>query len=122
MSDVRVAARGVDEVVPADAVGVPIAVDHDHVQVRVGELRSLCERQRPPVQRQQPVSQHIVRQLRSAADAGDDQHLVRRQIKLRQGALDGVEHAEVAAARAPRGLDVSLVQGDVDSFSCLDSH
>jgi len=67
----------VNEVVSADPVGVAVAVDHDHPQVRVSEMSAGGNGQRPAVDRHEAVGVQVIRQLAPATDTAYDQRLVR---------------------------------------------
>ena len=62
------------------------------------------------MQRVEAVGLDVVRQLRAAADAGEQHHVMWCKLELDQGLLDGGEDAEVAAARAPGVLVYALIR------------
>src|ERR1041385_4035242 len=51
----------------------------------------------------------VTRQIRRAADTADDADLVRREAELEHGGLERSEDGEVAAARAPVGVNATAV-------------
>ena len=53
------------------------------------------------MQRMKPVDCHVVGKLATAANARNDQDLVRGNLLLGQGHLDGIQDAVIAATRAP---------------------
>src|SRR5207248_11634145 len=91
-----------------DAVPVPIATSDDYLQRVVRHLGARCDSKRTTVQRVHAVRIDVARQVRRAANAADGQHFVRVEAELDDGLLQGVEHAEVAAARAPVWIGVTF--------------
>ena len=99
--DVHVVADRVDPVRGADAAAVAVAGVHEHVQVGPRHLDALGDRQRPAVDAVEPVGAHVVRQAARAADAGDEDRLLRLQPLVAAEPLHGREDRVVAAALAP---------------------
>jgi hypothetical protein len=66
------------------------------------------DRGRPAVRWVQAVAVHVVRQPGRAADAGDDDDVLARHLKLGQEGLEGGQDRVVTAARAPPDLLVGF--------------
>ena len=95
----------------ADAVAVTVAAHGQDGELMVGELGPGGDRQSAAVQGVQPVGFDVVRGLAGTADSGNREHVVRLQVQFSQRLADGVEDAEVAAARAPVGMVGGAVVG-----------
>jgi len=108
----------VDEVVAADGEGVAVAADHDHMEVRPGDLDSGGEGQRPSVRGVEGVEIHVANRAGGTADAGYERDLVLVQAQPLHGAEDRFEDDPVAAAGAPDVGDVlgAQVMGVIDAF------
>ena len=85
-----------------------VSTRHDDLQVVIGQLGSRGHGQGAAVQGVHAVCVEIAGQVRRAADAADGQDLVRREPDLDDRLLQRREHAEVAAPRAPVGIDFTL--------------
>src|SRR5207248_6215541 len=92
----------------ADGKAVAVAAGGEHQQVGVGELDPLGDRQRAAVHAVEAVRGGVPGDARRTADPGDEGDLVRRPPDRGERAVDGLHDAEVAAARAPDGLQVAL--------------
>jgi hypothetical protein len=108
VGQIEVAAHGVDEVGHADAVAVAVAAHRHDVQVVVGERGPGGHGQRASVQAVHTVRVDEPGQVRRAADAGDDQHVVGLDLQLDDGFLQRLEDAEIPATRTPVGIDASF--------------
>src|SRR5207247_1145556 len=88
----------------------PVAVSspRDHVQVVVGQGRSGGHGQGPSVQAVHAVGVDEAGQVRRAADPGDHEDLVGGDAQLEDGFLEGLQDPEVAASRAPVGMDFAV--------------
>src|SRR5207245_3470553 len=94
----------------ANSISVAIAPGHDHLEIRIRELRALRDRQRPSVDRVESVRRQEVRQVARASDPRDDQDVPRLELECMDRHLERPQDREVAAARAPRRLDLGLVR------------
>ena len=123
VGEIHVAARGVREVVSADAVAVAVAAGDEHGERLVGHLHPGRHRQRPPVQGVHAVGVEVSGKVRRTADAAHAHDLVRGQTQLGHRHLGGPQQGEVAAARTPIGIDLPLeVSCGQRLFPELDSH
>ena len=102
--DVQVAPGCVDKVAHPQPHRVAITMNGHHLQAVIGQLGSRRDRHRAPVQGHESIDPCIVGQLAAAADAADNQHLVRRNPRLDQTSLHGIQDPKVTTARAPRRL------------------
>ncbi len=80
--EVQVAAAGMDQVVAPDGQAVPVPGDHDHLQVRPGQLQPRGESQGPAVGHVQGIGVNIGGQPARAADAGDHRQPVLADAQL----------------------------------------
>jgi hypothetical protein len=71
----------VEEVIASDGDAVAVAADHDDVQLRPRKLDAGRDRQSAAVQRVEAVRLDVAGQARRAADAGDDDRLVRLELQ-----------------------------------------
>ncbi len=101
-----VAAHRMKKVIPADAVGIAIAVHADHLHVVIGQLVARGQGQSAPMQPVQAIDVHIIGRLAATADAGDHHHLLRAEASLDESALEGIPDAVIATAWTPSGADV----------------
>ena len=115
IGQVEVSAGRVEEVIAADGEAVAVAADRHDVQLGAGDLDAGRERQGAAMDAVEAVRRDVAGEARRAADAGDDDRLPRLPLQLGHGAVEGGQGAEVAAARAPDGLQVGLVVGDGES-------
>ena len=111
VDQVDVAAHGVHEVVAANAEAVAVAARDQHGHAVVGQLQAGGHRQRTAMQRVHAVGVDEAGKVRRAADAADRGDLVLGNLQLDQRLLHRSEHAEVAATRAPVGIDLALEIG-----------
>ena len=111
VEQVDVAAHGVHEVVAADAEAVAVAAGHQHGQIVIGELHSSGHRQRAAVQGVHAVGVDVAGKVGGTADTADGDHVVVRYLQLDQGLLDRGEHAKIAAAGTPVGIDFAFQIG-----------
>ena len=104
VGQVGIAADGMRHVAAADRETIAIAPGREHEQIGVCQFDALGDGQRAAVHGVEPVGRGIAGDPARAADAGDERDLMRRPADRREGAVEGVEHAVVAAARTPDGL------------------
>ena len=108
VEQIDVAAHGVDEVIAADAEAVAIAAGDQHSQIVVGQLHARGDSQRPAMQRVHAVGIDEAGEVGRAADAADGSHIVVGNLQLDERLLNRGEHAEIAAAGAPVGIDFAF--------------
>ena len=82
VGEVDVLARGVVEVVAADRVAVAVAAEDEDVEVGPGKADAGGERQGAAVDEVEAVAVDEVGEARRAADAGDGDDLLVRDLKL----------------------------------------
>ena len=92
----------------ADGESVAVAAGHQHQQFRVGQLDPLGDGQGAAMHGVEPVGFGVTRNAARTTDARDEGDFVRRPADRRQRPRDGRHHAEIAAARAPDGLEVAF--------------
>ena len=102
---VQVPAAGVHEVSAADSEPVAVAAETEDLELRIRELNPGRVRERPAVQRVDPVRLHIVDRLRGTPDPRDDRDAVGLHLELGQGHLDRPQDAEVPAPWTPVIVD-----------------
>ena len=98
---IDVAPERVQKMVAADRKPIAVAAHHPDVQVRIGQLDARGDGRRAAVDAVKAVGGEVVRKACRAADAGDENRLLRHRPDLRERALDRLEYGVVAAARAP---------------------
>ena len=87
-----------DKVIAADAVAVAVAAGADDFEFVIGKLRARRNGERAAMQGVHPVGVHVAGQVRRAADAAHDEHLVRLETQFGEGGLERRDDREVAAA------------------------
>src|SRR5581483_212069 len=107
-----IAAHRVDKVADADAVTIAVATGDDDFEVVIGQLDAGGHRERASVKRVNSVGMHVAGQIGGAADTGDDHQILGGDVGVAGGHLHGLEDAEVAAARAPVGINRACVSFD----------
>ena len=109
IGEVHVAARRVREVIAADPVAVAVAAGDDHVQFMIGHLCTGRHRKGASVQRMHAVGVEVTGKVGRAADAADGENFVGFEAHFQACLAQAVEDAEIAASRAPVGIDLALV-------------
>src|SRR5438093_9863956 len=106
--------------VQSDPIAVAVSTSGDDGHGMVGEPGASGEGQGPAVQRVHPVGAEEARQVRGAADPGDNQYLVRLEPHLGTGLEQRIQDAEVTAARTPirRDLGLEILHAQSDGFGC----
>jgi len=79
----------------------PVAARGEHQQIGVGHLDALGDRQRAAVDAVEAVGRGVAGDPARAADARHESDLVRRPAHRRQGTVDRLHDAEIAASGAP---------------------
>ena len=97
-----------DEVGDADSVTIAITTGDDYLEIRIRKLNAAGHGNSAPVQRVDAVSVHIPGQVRGAADAGNNDHVFRRDSGFGGAHLDALQDAEVTTARTPIRIDYAL--------------
>src|SRR2546423_2451350 len=100
---------GATKVSPADTEAVAIAAGADDFQLVVTELDAGSHGQGAAMQRVHPIGVDVARQIRGATNAADDADLMWLEAELEHRRLERGEHGEIAAARAPIGMDAAPV-------------
>jgi len=93
------------QVVAPFAVAVAVPGRRHHFEPMVGQADTGSHRQGAAVNAVNHVALEIVGEFPRLADTRDDGDLLGPNLQLRQGLLEGLEHAEIAATRAPGRLD-----------------
>ena len=99
------------EVIAADAEAIAVTAGDEHGELMVGHLDAGGDRQRAAVQGVHAVGLNEAGEVRGAADAADGDDLVIGNLELDEGLLHRGQHAEVAAAGAPVGIDAAFEIG-----------
>ena len=107
---VHVAPEHVQKVVAADRQSVTVAGDHPDIEVGPGQLDPGGDGRRPAVDGVEAIGGHVIGKAGRAADAGDENGVLRHRPDLGQGALHDLEDGVIAAAGTPAHL---LVGGEV---------
>src|SRR5262249_41345805 len=82
-----------------------------HGELGSGHLQSGGERERATMHAVEAVAVRIGRDAGRAADAGDNDDLLRRQAQLRESPRERHEDMVVAAAGTPDRLDIGFIVG-----------
>ena len=77
----------------------------------VSKLHTSGHGQSPAVQSVHAICIDVTREIGRTADAADGDDFMIRDLQLDEGFLNGREHAEIAAARAPVGIDFAFQIG-----------
>ena len=109
VAHVEIASSRVNEVAAANGEGITITAERQHLQCGVCHLDAGRNRHRSAVHGVETVGAREERQSARAADTADQDDILRCIALGAQRVIDGVEHAEIAAAGAPRGFDATLV-------------
>ena len=107
--DVGVAADRVGEVSQALAVAVAIPVDEDDAHIPIRQLDALSDGPGTSVQGVKAVHPRVLRELAPAADAGDDDQFMGRDVLLDQGTGQRRQDAVIATPCTPGGADIAFV-------------
>ncbi len=101
VGQVDVLARAVLEVIAADRERVAIAAEEEDVQVRPREADAGGQRDRAPVDEVAAVGIDEIGEAGGAADAGESDDVLVRELAALEHLVERGEHGEIAAAGAP---------------------
>ena len=114
--DVDVAAQRVKRVIAADRQRVAVAHHEPYVEFRIGQLGARGERRRAAVNGVEAVRGHVIGKSGGAADAGEEDQILQRNLQLRKRPVNVLDDGVIAAARAPADFLVGSVIGRLESF------
>ena len=104
VGELDVFAGGVVEVIAADGETVAVTAEDEDMHIRTAQRDAGGKRQGTAMNEMDAVRVHEIRETAGAADAGDADDVFMRILELFQHAVEDVQHGEVAAAGAPRGM------------------
>jgi len=110
VGDVMIAPHGVDEVIAAFTISIPIAADGNDSQLRVGTFRANSRWYRPAVEGIEGVALQVMRQFTCLSDAGDHEYLMRLETEPDERLFNRIQYPEVTAARTPGAFQSLIVR------------
>ncbi len=99
--------------VAANGQAVAIAGHQPDIQFRVGQLYPGGKSRCPAMDGVKSICGHIIGEARRAADAGDENDILRRRADIREGLLHPFQDRIVTATGAPANF---LIRGKILGF------